>query len=98
MPITLDLSAELAAQLTSEASRHGLALDQYLLQAALQHIGQPAEGMANFDPHLAAAAMRNKVTTGEFGRLHLTDKHGTRIRTGLPEDMREGGRPRDSVG
>jgi hypothetical protein len=43
-----------------------------------------------FDPHLQAAGERAKAAAEELVRLGIARPDGTRIRTGLPEDMQEG--------
>lgn len=42
------------------------------------------------DPHLQAAAERVKAAEEELERLGIARPDGERIRTDLPEDMREG--------
>ncbi len=42
------------------------------------------------DPHLQAAGERVKAAAEELERLGIADKTGKRVRTDLPEDMREG--------
>lgn len=42
------------------------------------------------DPHLAAAGERVKAAAEELERLGIVDKHGRRMRSDLPKDMREG--------
>jgi hypothetical protein len=42
------------------------------------------------DPHLQAAGERVKAAAEELEHLGIADKTGTRVRTDLPEDMREG--------
>jgi hypothetical protein len=43
------------------------------------------------DPHLQAAGERVKAAAEELERLGIADETGKRVRTDLPEDMREGG-------
>ena len=96
MEITLELPSELAAQLTVEANRHGLALDQYLLQVARNQVApadrtsRTGEVAPTIDPYLAEAAVRCRAAADELERLGITDRNGNRLRTDLPEDMREG--------
>jgi hypothetical protein len=42
------------------------------------------------DPHLEAAGERVKAAAEELERLGIASHDGTRIRTDIPEDMREG--------
>ena len=42
------------------------------------------------DPHLEAAGERVKAAAEELERLGIARHDGTRIRTDIPEDMREG--------
>jgi len=42
------------------------------------------------DRHLRAAAKRVKAAAEELERRGIAGKDGTRIRTDLPEDMKEG--------
>lgn len=42
------------------------------------------------DPYLEAAGERARAAADELERLGIADKNGRRIRTDLPEDMREG--------
>jgi len=43
-----------------------------------------------FDPHLQAAGERVRAAAEELVRLGIARPDGRRIRTDLPEDMREG--------
>ena len=49
-----------------------------------------AYGVASHDPHLVAAGARAKAAAQELEALGITDNRGNRLRTDLPEDMREG--------
>ena len=46
--------------------------------------------MATVDPHLQAAGERVKAAAEELECLSIARHDGTRIRTDVPEDMREG--------
>ncbi len=96
MTITLDLAGDVATRLAIEASRLGLSVDQFVLRAALDQLGDSSRnGGAGFgapsqDPYLAPAAARAKAAARESEALGITDHNGNRLRTDLPEDMREG--------
>ena len=74
MEITLELPSELAAQLTVEANRRGLALDQYLLQVARNQVApadrtsRTGEVAPTIDPYLAEAAVRCRAAADELER------------------------------
>ena len=53
-------------------------------------IETPKVKQSTFDPHLAAAGERVKAAAEELVRLGIARPDGTRIRTGLPEDMQQG--------
>ncbi|MBM3767142.1 MAG: hypothetical protein FJW32_17270 [Acidobacteria bacterium] len=92
MTITLDLSEEVAEQLAADATRNGMTIDEYLIRTALERGDQKVRyiGAPSFDPYLAAAGERVREACEELVRLGITDEHGNRIRTDLPEDMKEG--------
>jgi hypothetical protein len=48
-----------------------------------------AYGVASHDPYLAAAGARAKAAAQELEALGITDSHGNRFKTDLPEDMGE---------
>lgn len=50
----------------------------------------PKRHKPNVDRHLRAAAKRVKAAAEELERRGIAGKDGTRIRTDLPEDMKEG--------
>jgi len=94
MTITLDVPGDVAQRLAHEASRLGLSVDQFVLRAALGQLDGPQNGSAygvpSHDPYLAAAGVRAKTAAQELETLGITDNRGNRLRTDLPEDMREG--------
>jgi hypothetical protein len=90
MTITLDVPADLAAQLIREADHQGMALDQFMLRAAVRQIGEPRENVPARDLYLAAAVVRNRAAADELQRLGISDSAGNLLRLELPEDMREG--------
>ena len=96
MVITLEVNSDLGAKLAQEANRQGLSLDQFVLQAALNQLAQPASEngfghrVPSVDIHLHEAGARNKAAAQGLERLGITDTQGNRICTELPEDMREG--------
>lgn len=94
MTITLDVRGDIAQRLAHEASRLGLTVDQFVLRAALDQLGTAANGSAygvpSHDPYLAAADTRAKTAAQELEALGITDNRGKRLRTDLPEEMREG--------
>ena len=100
MTVTLHFSGELEAQLQRDAKSQGLSPDQYVLHAALRELGLKSKnggpvanaglGKPSFDPYLEAAGRNAKAAAEEAVRLGITDSKGKRIRTDLPEDMRQG--------
>ena len=42
------------------------------------------------DPHLQSAAERTEAAAAELERLGIADREGKRVRTEIPDDMREG--------
>ena len=95
MTITLDVNGDIAQRLANEASRLGLSVDQFVLRAALGQLDGPpqngsAYGAPSDDPYLASAGARAKTAAQELEALGMTDNRGNRLRTDLPEDMREG--------
>jgi hypothetical protein len=49
-----------------------------------------AYGIPSQDPYFAAAAARAKAAAPELEAMGITDNRGNRLRTDLPEEMREG--------
>ncbi len=100
MTITLKFSGELEAQLARDARSQGVSPDHFVLKAALRELGHDPNsgahlagvgfGVPGFDPYLEAAGRNNKAAAEEAVRLGITDEKGNRIRTDLPEDMKEG--------
>ena len=91
MLITLELPGELADRLQEEAVRQGLSIDQYVIRAARNELAQPSSiGTPSLDPHLASALARTRAATAELVRQGIIDRDGNRLRTDMPEDMREG--------
>ncbi|MBM3755633.1 MAG: hypothetical protein FJW38_16805 [Acidobacteria bacterium] len=92
MTITLDLSEEVAEQLAADATRNGMTIDEYLIRSALERGDQKVRyiGTPSFDPLYADACERARLAGEELERLGITDQFGNRIRTDLPEDMKEG--------
>jgi len=96
MTITLDVPGDVAQRLAHEASRLGLSVDQFVLRAALGQLNEPspqngaAYGLPSHDPYLTAATARAQAAARELEALGITDNRGNRLRTDLPEDMREG--------
>ena len=100
MTLTLHFSGELEAQLARDAMSHGVSPEKYVLDAALRELGLKSKnggpvanagfGKPSFDPYLEAAGRNAKAAAEEAVRLGITDSKGRRIRTDLPEDMREG--------
>ena len=88
MLLTLELPTDVADQLTAEANRQGLSLDQYVLQAAVNQVRHV--GTASFDPYLGVGGERARAAAEEAERLGVTDSLGRRLRGDLPDDMREG--------
>ena len=69
----------------------GLSIDQYVIQAARNELAQPSSiGTPSLDPHLASALARTRAATAELVRQGIIDRDGNRLRTDMPEDMREG--------
>ena len=95
MTITLDVPGDVAQRLSVEARRLGLSIDQFVLRAAVGHLDGissriSAVGAPTHDPYLATAAVRSRAAAQELETLGITDGKGKRLRTDLPEDMREG--------
>ncbi|HBY63911.1 MAG TPA: hypothetical protein DEH78_29140 [Solibacterales bacterium] len=95
MTITLEVPGDVAQRLAHEASRLGLSVDQFVLRAALGQLDGPPQhgstyGLPSHDPYLTAAGARAKAAAQELETLGITDNRGNRLRTDLPEDMREG--------
>jgi hypothetical protein len=95
MTITLDVPGDVAHRLAIEASLRGLSIDQFVLRAALGHLertspNESSYGERSHDPHLAAAGARAKTAAQELEALGVTDTTGKRLKTDLPDDMREG--------
>ena len=53
-------------------------------------VESPKRQRLKVDPHLESAAERVKAAAAELERLGAAGKDGMRIRTDLPEDVREG--------
>ena len=100
MTITLDLPEEVERQLARAATRQGLSVDQFVLKAALHQMGEPVAlavalggagfGIPSVDPYLEAASARTQAAAAKLVTRGITDGAGNRLRTDLPEDMKEG--------
>jgi hypothetical protein len=94
MTITLDIPGDVAQRLAVQASRLGLSIDQFVLRASLGQLESlpttGAFGTPTYDPLLSAAATRASAAARELNALGIADDRGNRLRTDLPEDMREG--------
>ena len=56
----------------------------------VREMGSAGFGMPSHDPYLAAATTRAKAAAQELEALGITSQKGSRLRTDLPDDMREG--------
>ena len=95
MTITLDVPGDIAQRLVDEAGRLGLSVDQFVLRSALGQLDRnskngAAYGLPSHDPYLAVAVARAQAAAQELTTLGITDNTGNRLKSDLPEDMREG--------